>query len=116
MRGRSTELFRAGFFFAWEIDLWGKYRRATEAARAQLLATEEVRQAIAISLVSTVAQTYLQLRELDLELQISQSTRVTRQETARIVGVLYRNGLANELDCNKVGLRQKALSSDAALV
>ena len=95
---RRTQLYRAGFAFAWEIDLWGKYRRATEAARAQLLATEEVRQAIAISLVSSVAQTYLQLRELDLELQITRSTLATRQETARIVGVLYRNGLTNELD------------------
>ena len=42
---RTAELFRVGFTFAWEMDLWGKYRRATEAARAQLLATEEVRQA-----------------------------------------------------------------------
>jgi hypothetical protein len=91
-------LYRVGFTFAWEIDLWGKYRRATEAAQAQLLATEEVRQAVAISLVSSVAQTYLQLRELDLELQITRGTLATRQETARIVGVLYRNGLTNELD------------------
>lgn len=95
---RRAHLYRVGFAFAWEIDLWGKYRRATEAARAQLLATEEVRQAVAISLVSSVAQTYLQLRELDLELQITRGTLATRQETARIVGVLYRNGLANELD------------------
>jgi len=95
---RIAHLYRVGFTFAWEVDLWGKYRRATEAARAELLATEEVRQAVAISLVSSVAQTYLQLRELDLELQITRSTIATRQETARIVGVLYRNGLTNELD------------------
>ncbi len=69
---RTAHLYRVGFTFAWEMDLWGKYRRATEAARAQLLATEEVRQAVAISLVSSVAQTYLQLRELDLELQITE--------------------------------------------
>jgi len=95
---RAAHLYRVGFIFAWEVDLWGKYRRATEAAQAQLLATEEVRQAVAISLVSSVAQAYLQLRELDLELQITKSTLATRQETARIVGVLYRNGLTNELD------------------
>jgi multidrug efflux system outer membrane protein len=95
---RTAHLYRLGFTFAWEIDLWGKCRRATEAARAQLLAAEEARQAIAISLVSSVAQAYLQLRELDLDLQISRSTLASRQETARIVGVLYRNGLANELD------------------
>jgi outer membrane protein, multidrug efflux system len=95
---RSAHLYRAGFAFAWELDLWGKYRRATEAAQAQMLATEEVRQAVAISLVSSVAQSYLQLREFDLELQITRSTLATRQETARIVGVLYRNGLTNELD------------------
>jgi multidrug efflux system outer membrane protein len=95
---RTTRLFRAGFVFAWEIDLWGKYRRATESARAQLLAVEEVRQAVAISLVGAVAQTYLQLRELDLELQITRSTLASRQETLRIVDVLHRNGLGNELD------------------
>jgi outer membrane protein, multidrug efflux system len=95
---RTAHLYRVGFAFAWEIDLWGKYRRATEAARAEMLAADEVRQAVAISVVTNVAQAYLQLRELDLELQITNNTLTTRKETARIVGSLYRNGLSNELD------------------
>lgn len=99
---RTAHLYRVGFAFAWEIDLWGKYRRATEAARAQLAATDEVRQAVAISLVSSVAQTYLQLRELDLELQITRDTLAAWNETARIVGVLYRNGLTSEVDLRQV--------------
>src|SRR4029453_10628395 len=55
---------------AWEIDFWGKFRRATEAARATLLATEWGRRAIVTSLVSQVATAYFDLRELDLELDI----------------------------------------------
>jgi hypothetical protein len=66
---RTAHLYRAGFTFAWEIDLWGKYRRANEAARAQLLATEEVRQAIAISLVSSVAHRSALAQEMRTEMR-----------------------------------------------
>src|SRR3989440_12266258 len=55
----------------WELDFWGKFRRATEAARANLLASQWARQAVISSLVSNVATAYFQLRELDLELEIS---------------------------------------------
>src|SRR6266404_2187937 len=57
----------------WQLDFWGLYRRATEAARAQLLANEWARQEVNATLVANVASAYFQLRELDLELDITKS-------------------------------------------
>ncbi|HEY4979179.1 MAG TPA: TolC family protein, partial [Candidatus Acidoferrum sp.] len=59
---------------SWEIDFWGKYRSATEAARAQLVATEWGRRAVLSSLVANIANGYFQLRGLDLELEIARRT------------------------------------------
>jgi len=64
---------------AWELDFWGKFRRATEAARAELLATEWGRRAVTTSLVRDVASAYFQLRELDLEMEISRRALASRQ-------------------------------------
>ena len=58
---------------SWELDFWGKFRRATEAARAQLLASEWGRRAVVTTLVSQVANAYFGLRTLDLELDISRA-------------------------------------------
>ncbi len=65
------------------MDLWGKLRRATEAARANLLSAEENRKAVITTLVSDVATAYLTLRELDYELEISNETLETRAAVAR---------------------------------
>src|SRR5205823_9612 len=59
---------------AWQLDFWGRYRRASEAARAQLLATEWGRRAIVTTLVSEIADAYFGLRALDLELDVSRRT------------------------------------------
>src|SRR5262249_36314381 len=64
---------------AWELDLWGRLRRATEAARGDLLATEDARRFVMTTLISDVATAYFQLRELDLELEISRRTFDSRQ-------------------------------------
>ncbi len=66
---------------AWEIDLWGRIRRSSEAARAQYLATDEARRGVMISLVSQVASTYFQLLQYDQELA-SSATRRTRMPAA----------------------------------
>src|SRR5262249_62097326 len=63
----ETSANRVSASLVWELDFWGKYRRATESARAQLLAQEWARKQVINSLVSDVASAYLQLRELDLE-------------------------------------------------
>ena len=69
---------------SFEIDIWGKLRRATEAARANLLSAEENRKAVITTLVSDVATAYLSLRELDYELEISKRTLETRQQSLEL--------------------------------
>jgi len=82
----------------WELDFWGKYRRATEAARAQLLATEWVKRAVITSLVRNVASAYLQLRELDLEMEISKHALASRQDSLRLVKIRASGGVTSMLD------------------
>ena len=83
---------------SFEIDLWGRLRRATEAARANLLSTEANRQAVVSTLVSQVAADYLQLRELDYELEISQRTLKNRQDFLKLTQDRQGGGVATLLD------------------
>jgi multidrug efflux system outer membrane protein len=83
---------------SWEVDFWGRYRRATEAARATLLATQWARQAVINTLVSDVVTAYFQLRELDLELEISQRTLASRQDSLRLTQLLANGGATSLLD------------------
>jgi multidrug efflux system outer membrane protein len=83
---------------AWELDFWGKFRRATEAARANLLATEWARQEVVSTLVANVAAAYFQLRALDLQLEISKRTLDSRQESLRLTRLLADGGATSLLD------------------
>ncbi len=82
----------------WNLDLWGKYRRETEAARANWLASEWGQRATLDTVVSSVASTYFQIRELDLALQISRDTLTSRQSSLHLTQVLAQNGSASLLD------------------
>ncbi|MGE0406595.1 MAG: efflux transporter outer membrane subunit [Candidatus Korobacteraceae bacterium] len=82
----------------WELDFWGKYRKATEAARAELLSTVWGQRAVLSSVVSTVATAYFELRELDLEMEIAQSALQLRQESLRLVQVRASGGVTSALD------------------
>src|SRR5580704_913849 len=83
---------------AWDLDFWGKYRRATEAARANLLATDWARQEVNATLVANVAAAYFQLRELDLELEISQKALASRNESLELTKTLEEHGINSILD------------------
>ena len=83
---------------AWELDFWGKYRRATESARASLLATQWAREAIVNTLVSDVATAYFQLRSLDLQLEISRQTLASRQDSLQLTQTLANGGATAMLD------------------
>jgi len=83
---------------SFEVDLWGKLRRATEAARANLLNAEENRKTVITTLVSDVATAYLSLRELDYELEISNRTLETRQQSLDLVKSRQGGGVATLLD------------------
>jgi multidrug efflux system outer membrane protein len=83
---------------SFELDLWGRLRRATEASRAQLLSAEENRKAVITTLVSDVATAYFNLRELDYELDISTRTLGTRKESLDLTKVRQTGGVATVLD------------------
>jgi outer membrane protein, multidrug efflux system len=94
----ETNTNRVGLDFNWELDFWGKFRRATEAARANLAATEWGRQEIARELVANVAGAYFTLRALDLQLEITQRTLASRQDSLRLTRVLAEGGSTSLLD------------------
>jgi multidrug efflux system outer membrane protein len=85
----------------WNLDFWGKYRRQTEAARAQMLASEWGQQAVISSLVANVATAYFQLRALDAELEIAKRTLGSRQQSLQLTQVLETHGSASDLDVSQ---------------
>jgi multidrug efflux system outer membrane protein len=84
--------------FSWELDLWGRIRRLSEAARAQYLATEEGRRGVLLSLVSDVAVAYMDLRELDSELAIAKTTTAAFQDTYDLFNRRLEGGAASGLE------------------
>ena len=107
------DVLRATADLQWEIDFWGRIRRATEAARADLLAREESERAVVLSLVSDVATAYLELRELDLDLEISKRTLASNEETLRLARRRFDQGLISELDVRQF---ESEVASPAARV
>ena len=83
---------------SFEIDVWGRLRRATEAARADLLASEENRKAVVTTLVSDVASAYFNLLELDLELAIARRTLTAREESLKLIQSRLQGGLGTTLE------------------
>jgi multidrug efflux system outer membrane protein len=83
---------------SFEVDVWGRLRRATEAARADLLATEENRKAVVTTLVSEVASAYFNLLELDLELEIARRTLTAREESLRLIRSRAQGGIATVVE------------------
>ena len=82
----------------YELDIWGRLRKATAAARADLLATQEARLAVITTLVSDVATAYFSLREFDFELDISRRTLTSRLESLRLIRLREQRGVATMLD------------------
>src|SRR5262249_16191896 len=83
---------------AWELDLWGRLRRATEAARGDLLASVGAQHLRITTMVSDVATAYFQLRELDLELEIARRTLASRQNSLELVRMRFEGGVAAQID------------------
>ena len=90
--------FQVDLGVSFELDLWGKLHNATEAARAQLLATEENRRTVILTLVSQLATSYVQLLDYDQQLAVTRATLQTRSESVRINGLRFKAGLISELD------------------
>jgi multidrug efflux system outer membrane protein len=94
----DTSSNQVNLSLAWELDFWGKYRRATESARANLLATEWGKKAVIWSLVSNVASAYFQLLELDTEMEISRRTLASRKDSLRLVEIREKGGTTSMVD------------------
>jgi multidrug efflux system outer membrane protein len=94
----ETSPIQLNLGLAWELDFWGKFRRATEAARAELLASEWGQRAVLSSLVSNVATAYFELLELDSEMEISRRALDSRKESLRLVEIRERGGTTSLMD------------------
>jgi multidrug efflux system outer membrane protein len=112
-QGGTTDLFATTIDMTFEIDLWGRLRRATEAARAELLSSEEARHAVVMTLVADVATAYLQLRQLDLELETTQRNVASRRGSRQLVRDRFDAGLTPALDLHQ---SEAELASTAAQI
>ena len=115
--GQTLPTFGSGAINAslsWELDFWGKFRRASESARAVILASEWGRRAILTSLVSRVASGYFTLRSLDLELEIATRTLASRQESLDLTQVRERGGVTALVDVRQA--EQLVYSASAQIV
>jgi len=98
---------------AWEIDVWGRVRRLNEAARAQLAATDAIRRGVMLTLVCNVAQSYFELLELDLELDIAKRTRRSFQESLDIFSRKLAGGAASRLETSRA---EASVAQTAAVI
>ncbi len=96
----------------WEIDFWGKFKRATEAARADLMASEYGLKAVQLALISDVVTTYYQLLDFHRRLAISESTLASRIESLTIIQQRFDKGIISELDVNQAQI-QKEIAAGA---
>jgi multidrug efflux system outer membrane protein len=101
LAGETVDNYRLSADVFFEVDLFGRLRRATEAARGDLLATEEARRSLTISLVASVASNYMLLRDLDAQLEIARRTEAARRDTLGIIGARFDRGTVPRLDLNQ---------------
>jgi multidrug efflux system outer membrane protein len=97
-----SKTYQGTFGSFWELDIWGRLRRADEAARADLLATEEVRRGMILTLCSSVASSYIILRDLDNQLLVAKRTAESRKETLNLFKTRSRGGVISDLELSQV--------------
>src|SRR6202040_2408889 len=101
--GKTDENIKSNVFslaadVVFQVDLFGRYRRETEAARAQLLGTRDAQETVILTLVSDVASDYFLLRDLDLQLQITKETVRTQEDSAKLTELRLQHGVGRTLD------------------
>jgi multidrug efflux system outer membrane protein len=94
----SSQLFLNA---SWEIDLWGKLRRSTEAARANMLSSEEARRTVILTLVTSVANSYINLRDLDKQLELTRQTAQTYKDANDIFKLRFEHGIVSEIEVSQ---------------
>lgn len=100
----------------WEIDFWGRVRRLTEAAQANLLATEEARRGVILSLVATMGTSYLQLRGLDEQLEISKRTLDTYGESLKYFELKFKYGQISQMNVEQVKVQYQTAAAQIPLI
>jgi multidrug efflux system outer membrane protein len=98
---------------SWQIDLWGQLRRSSEAARADLLATDEGRRGVILTVVAAAATAYTDLLDLDKQLDIAQQTAISREQTLKLFRLRYDRGLISELELSQA--ESECRSAEATL-
>ena len=113
LNGATISSAQVGLSAAWEIDIWGRIRRLSEAARAQYFATDEARRGVTITLVADVATAYFQLLQFDQELAIQRSATNAYTDSYRIFNDRLINGIASKLETERAAA---ALANAAAFI
>ena len=96
--GPYQNAFELGGNFSWELDLWGRVRRAKEAATADVMASEDARRAMMLTVVTSVATSYVQLLALDHQLELAQQAQKNRSDALNLIQKKYEGGAASQLD------------------
>jgi multidrug efflux system outer membrane protein len=109
--GQTGNSFLAGIGAVWELDLWGRVRRMNEAAHANVMATQEGRRAVMVSLVSSVAAAYFELLELDDQLAIARRTRDSYERTLQLFSDQHAGGLASRLEVSRAELALRTVTA-----
>jgi multidrug efflux system outer membrane protein len=112
--GSINETFVLAANLSFEIDLWGKLRRSTEAARAELLATVDARNVVTITLISDVASFYLLLLDLDARVGIAHRTEITREDSLRIIEARFDKGIVPLIDVNQAQIELSDAKAESA--
>ncbi len=99
---------------SWELDVWGRIRRSTEAARADLLSKEEGRRAVILQLVSGVAEAYFDLLQFDMQLDIANRTLRSWEESVRIAQARLKQGMTSKLDADQFEAERANAAARAA--
>jgi len=100
-KATNQNAFEVGTNFSWELDLWGRVRRAKESARADVMASEDARRAMMLTVVTSVATSYVQLLALDHQLELAQQAAKNRGDALALVQKKYEGGAASRLDVAK---------------
>lgn len=113
--GERSEVYSLSTGISWEIDMFGRLRRATEAQKAIMVSTEEARKAVVISVASNVARAYFELRDIDNRLAIARQTLESRNSYSKLIKARFEGGVAAKIDFHQAEAevyRTKIIISD----
>lgn len=109
---RVYDVFSSILNASYELDIWGEIRSASDSALAQLYASVEARRTVVLTLVAAVASSYIQLRQYDMQQEISQMTLESRQESYRIALARYLGGLTSELEAKQMEAQMETAAAE----